>query len=114
MWIPTAERLTMPTPDSWPALLLGWPSALGGGLLLVAGLVQRKPWLAALGALASAGFCFYLSLNPIPLRLLGPAALACNFASAVALRRPSRWLAVALVLPHFMALAQLAIAIRAT
>ena len=86
----------------WPAILLGWPSALGGAALLVAGVATRKTWLAAAGVLVSSGFCYYVFLNPSPLRVLGPAAFLCNVLAAVAIHRRARHLAGGLVVPYLL------------
>ena len=96
----------------WPAIFLGWPSALVGGALLIAGGLSGKSWLAGLGALISVGFCLYVSMNPMPLRLTGVVALACNAAFVFALRRGSHpatflWLVPFLALAGFAAQAAL-------
>jgi len=88
----------------WPAIVLGWPSALVGGALLVAGGLSGKSWLAGLGALISVGFCLYVSMNPMPFRFSGIVALACNAGFAFAVRRGTHPAAFLWLVP-FLALA---------
>lgn len=99
-------------PASWPALVFGWPSALGGALLLVLGVALGRAWLATFGAVLAAGFCAYLAMNPLPFRLIGLLALACNVACVFAVRRQAPWTARALLLPFLVVLAYLAHAMR--
>lgn len=87
--------------DWWPAIVLGWPSALVGGALLVAGGLSGKRLLAGLGALSSLGFCLYVSMNPMPLRLAGVLALVCNVAFVLAVRRGLHPTAFLWLVPFF-------------
>src|SRR5262245_27428790 len=97
--------------ESWPIVVFGWPSAILGIALLVLGIVWRHPWVSAAGALASAGFCSYVALNPFPARLFGLAALACNILSVVAVRREATWPAAVLLLPFLLIIVWLAHAV---
>jgi len=91
----------------WPALLLGWPSAIAGAMFLVAGLVARRPGLSLFGAVAATGFCVYLGMNPPPIRWLGLLALVSNFASAFAVRKNGRALGLLTLTPFLFAVGYL-------
>ncbi len=95
------------------AILLGWPSALGGAALLLAGIARRSSWLAALGAGVSAGFCYYLSLHPLPFGLLGLLAAGGNILSVVAVHRKRQAAALALLAPFLLVTAYLALVVLA-
>ena len=98
--------------ESWLAVFLGWPSAFGGAVFLFLGIIFKRPSVAALGAVLSAGFCLYLAMNPLPFRLLGLLALACNIASVFAIRRRNRLVALGLLLPFLLVSTYLVYAIR--
>ena len=91
----------------------GWPAAILGLALLVAGIATRIPALAICGAVVAAGFCLYLSMNPFPFRLVGLLALAGNAASAATVvRRAPRVASLALLLPFVGAASYLVFAFR--
>jgi len=96
----------------WPQIVFGWPSALIGGVLLALGVSFRRAWLAAAGALVSAGFCIYVGLNPLPFRVLGPGVLLANVLAAVVLRKEGRLVATVLLLPYSLLLIYFAVAVR--
>ena len=98
--------------QAWPAVVFGWPSAFGGAILLIAGIVLRNVWVAALGALLSAGFCVYIGMNPFPFRLMGPIAFASSVLSVVAVQRRATLSACAFLLPFLAISGYLAYAIR--
>lgn len=100
--------------EVWPAVVFGWPSAFGGAIFLVLGIVLRKAWVAGIGALLSAGFCAYIGMNPLPFRLLGPLAFAANVLSAVAVWRRASLLACAFLLPFIAVSSYLVYAIRSS
>ena len=79
-------------------ILLGWPSAVVGTALLLAGVVSHKVWLTALGALAATGFCAYIASYPPPGRWLGLTALAANWLVVLAVwRRAVTWAGAAML-----------------
>jgi len=80
-------------------IVFGWPSALAGGVLLVAGVATRKSWLSAAGAFVASGFCAYLALHPPPLRWFGIVAMTCNWLSVTAVSRGRVGWAVASLVP---------------
>ncbi len=83
-------------------IVFGWPSAVVGAAVLVAGVVSRKRWLTALGALAASGFCLFVASYPPPARWLGLAAFAANWLAVLAVSRQAvAWAGVALV-PHII------------
>jgi hypothetical protein len=84
-------------------IVLGWPGAIVGTVLIAAGIFLRKPQLSFLGAVIAAGFCLYIAMNPAPFSWLGLLALLCNFLSAVAVRRQATAAATTLAVP-FLAL----------
>lgn len=98
----------------WPQIVFGWPSALGGGALLALGVSFRRAWLAAAGALLSAGFCVYVGLNPFPFRILGPGVLLANVLAAITLRKEGRFLATVLLFPYGLLLMYFAGAVLRT
>ena len=100
--------------EIWPAVVFGWPSALGGLSLLALGIAFRQPWISALGALFSVGLCVYVSMNPLPFRIIGPLVLASNVASAVVLKKKGRLAAGVLLLPFSLFLAYMVYAIRSS
>ena len=79
-------------------ILLGWPSAIVGTVLLIAGIASRTLWLSVLGALAATGFCAYIALSPPPGRWLGLAALVANWLVVIAVwRRAVAWACAAML-----------------
>ena len=94
-------------------LFFGWPGAILGLVLLLAGIVTRISALAICGAVVAAGFCLYLSMNPFPFRLVGLIALTCNVASAATVvRKAPRLASFALLLPFVAAASYLVVALR--
>lgn len=85
--------------DLIPVIAFGWPGALAGGMLLVAGIATRKPWLNAAGAFVASGFCAYVALHPPPLRWFGIVAMTCNWLSVTAVSRGRRGWAIASLVP---------------
>lgn len=86
----------------WPMIIFGWPSAVLGGILLVAGIVRRSTKFSIAGAVVSAGFCVYISMNPAPFRWLGLLALSANFLSAFAVRKHAYAFAAISTMPFFL------------
>ncbi|MGI9263489.1 MAG: hypothetical protein ACR2QU_01085 [Gammaproteobacteria bacterium] len=84
-------------------IVLGWPGAILGTLLIAAGIFLKKSQLSFLGAVIAAGFCLYIAMNPAPFSWIGLLALLCNFLSAVAVWRQATAVAAALAIP-FIAL----------
>jgi hypothetical protein len=88
--------------EYWPAVVLGWPSAICGLILLIWGAASRNAWLSAAGALVSLGFCCYMAMNPFPFSLWALFAVAFNVASVVAARLRARVLSLGLTLPFVL------------
>ena len=95
----------------WLMVVFGWPSAVLGGVLLIAGVLRQNTKLSIVGALVSTGFCIYVSLNPAPFRWLGLLAVSGNFLSAFAVRKHSYALAAISVIPFFLVALYLAVAV---
>ncbi len=93
------------------SIILGWPSALLGTFLLVAGVASRKIALAILGLLVSAGFLVYVAMNPLPFGGLGLAGLAGNAAAIFSLHRRRQLLAALFLIPHITVLFVLSVAV---
>jgi hypothetical protein len=85
----------------WPMVVFGWPGAIVGGALLVAGVVLRRTGFSITGVLVSAGFCAYVTMNPAPLRWLGLPAIVGNLLSAVAVQKKAHMLAAVSMTPFF-------------
>lgn len=94
--------------DFWPAIVFGWPSAVGGAILLAAGVLRLRAGVALAGVLVSAGFLTYIALNPMPLRAVGIGCLIANVACAVAVRLRRRRDAVLWLLPYLALVVYLA------
>jgi hypothetical protein len=94
-------------------VFFGWPAAIVGSILIITGISLGKHHLCFLGAVVSAGFCVYISMNPMPFRVLGLLALLSNFACALAVQRSARRLASVLTLPYLVVGGYLAYAVIA-
>ena len=95
----------------WPMVVFGWPSAILGGTLLIVGVIRRSVKLAVIGAIVSAGFCVYISLNPAPFRWLGLLAISGNFLGPVMVRRNAHALAGISITPFVLVTLFLAYAV---
>jgi hypothetical protein len=81
-------------------IVFGWPSAVFGAAVLLGGVVSRKRWLTALGALAASGFCLFVASYPPPARWLGLVAFAANWLAVLAVSRQAVTWAGAALVPH--------------
>lgn len=86
----------------WPQIVLGWPFVVLAWIFLILSLRTRRVWAALVGALFSAGFCYYLWLSPA-LHWLGPVAFAGTALAAVATAFEEPGFALAGDLPYFAA-----------
>lgn len=86
------------------AVLLGWPSIIGGLGLMAWGLTARKRKLVLAGVIVSSGFCLYLTaMNWV----IGIIVYAGNWASYYLVRARSYRLAWYALLPFVLITAQL-------
>jgi hypothetical protein len=80
----------------WPAVLLGWPSAISGIVLFGVGAAKSSFRLAAAGAASSIGFCVYVATHSWP---LGTVLMLANISAVIAVQRGHRLVASLLILP---------------
>ncbi len=90
--------------NGFAVLVLGWPSAVAGAALLVAGVATDSRGLTALGALVASGFCAFVGMHPPPAGWLGLAALVTNWLAALAIARRARSLAAVALVPFIVTL----------
>ena len=92
---------------TWDAFLFGKPAvwlALGSLLAFAGGLILRRPWLAALGAVLTLPFCLLLSDDAV---IVGVPVALCNVASVRMIQQRRIWPTAGLLLPlcTFLAIA---------
>lgn len=87
----------------WIAIiLLGWPAAIAGSVLIASGILRHSARMTLAGAILAAGFILYIAINPPPFRQMGLVALVGNFLCAYAVKRRTMGTAVFFALPFLV------------
>lgn len=80
-------------------VILGWPSAVLGLLLLASGVIFRKVALSILGAIAATGFCLFASTYLFPYSLVLLLVIVSNWTSVICMSKGRRGIAAVLIFP---------------
>ena len=93
--------------DSWPIILAGWPLVTLAAILIIGGLIRRRPqwiWIASALALPAS---LYLAATPY-FGYIGLALPVSLVLSGFALRHGSQFVASLLALPYLLVMMWLA------